>query len=190
MTSQPPAERTTEAADPAATAKPVECPVCMNEIPDADGRRDLACPDCGARLVRVDKKWAVIGPAGVPYGIAEDFYRHKTRKCSDCRYRKAFAGYVVVYFFAWLVLVAAIYLGGVDADWLGGWWKIAGLLLFPVVFELAALAVRLISKFLPQDVWRCRSAAAVKCARTRRPARINLNGKCRFFQPRVATRIS
>jgi len=180
------------APDPAESSgvamKPLECPVCLTFIPDVAGRREIGCPHCGARLVRSGKQWAVIGPRGVPFGPAEDYYRIKRSSCTSCLHLRPFFGFVFAYFFSWAVFVLAVYLGGSDAGWLGGWWKLVGLAIFPVAFKLAVMTWRLVARLFPKDLWRCASAGAVRCAGSDRPSGINLNGRCRFFQRRATGR--
>ncbi len=170
----------------AVTIKTLECPLCLSVIPDVAGRREINCPDCGAKLARSGRQWVVIGPRGVPFGPAEDYYRSKRSSCTACLHLRPFFGFVFAYFFSWAVFVLAVYLGGSDAGWLGGWWKVFGLAIFPAAFTLALLTWRLVAGLFPRDLWRCASTGAIQCARTTRPSGINLNGRCRFFQPRAA----
>jgi len=168
-------------AETAETEQTTECPVCLSELGSPSGDADVACPECGAGLRPQDGTWVVLGPLGSPLGVAEDYYRHECMPCTRCAHHKPAWEYVALYFFAWAVIVTAVYLGGVNAGWLGGFWTALGLALYPAAYKIAKVAGHFTLAFFPEDLWRCRSAGAATAAGTNRPEKINLNGKCRYY---------
>ncbi len=168
-------------AGTAETKQTMECPVCLSELGCPSGDADVACPECGAALRPQEGAWVVLGPKGTPMGAAEDYYRHECMSCLQCAHHKPARQYVALYFFAWAVIVTAVYLGGVSAGWLGGFWTALGLALYPIAYKIAKVAGGFTLAFFPEDLWRCRSAEAGAAAGTNRPEKINLNGKCRYY---------
>ena len=95
------------------------------------------------------------------------------RRCHVCSNRRVKGLYVFTYYFSWMIITASVYLGGVDAKWLFGYWTFMGLLLFPAVFYLAKKAWPFVVAFCTKEVWECmhpEMAENERCAFSKLPS--------------------
>jgi predicted RNA-binding Zn-ribbon protein involved in translation (DUF1610 family) len=157
------------------------CRRCGMGVPFSGGCDEMFCPDCGASIRRSEGHAAMRDSSRIEPDAPDLTSRCGNSNCSACAHGWPHPTFVFIYFFAWAVLVGAVYLGGMDARWLWGAWPVVGLALFPLAFKAARKAGRLITPFLPDDISRCHSSATRQQAGTRWRKPLKRDGECPLF---------
>lgn len=160
----------------------MSCLACLAMVPVFRNSAFADCPACGTGMHNRDGAWALHEPDGGSFAGKKEEPHAGVLQCQACVHRRPDVLYVILYFFAWAVLSGAVYLGGVDARWLGGWWLVVGLGIFPLAFRAALKSARFITPWFPNDLWSCHARGVLTLAGSRSPRRINPKGDCQSFQ--------